>query len=174
MDPTTNEFTEFSEEDFCKLPSTISKIIRRTNTLIDQTEKLRKSAIEANNELKAVQLLTVRYAKKMLKDINKKETLDPESTKGFRRRSYNVSDAMKEFLGDDGTDNTRIYSRGEVNKYIHEYIKEKNLFENKYIQPDTKLWSILSEQALGKRITYFSLQKYIKHHFTSVKYEAST
>ena len=153
----------FSDEELDKLPSTLMKVIRRTDALLEQTEQARKSAIEANNELKAIQNLMVRYAKRLLKDANKTETKNvrQESGKGFHRLCK-LSNQMCEFLNvPEGTQKSRV----EVNQYINDYIKANNLYNDRQIVPDEVLASILSDQANGNKITYFSIQKYIKHHF---------
>ena len=72
---------------------------------------------------------------------------------------------MCQFLGiADGSTSSRV----EVNQFINDYIKTNGLVDEtngQNIVPDEKLWSILSEQARGNKITYFSIQKYIKQHF---------
>ena len=163
--PVADEYS-FSEEEFAKMPSTLMKAIRRTDALLLQPELARKAAIETNNELKGIHTLMIRYAKKHLKDIEK-VTAEPaaaDKNKGFRR-PCKISDAMCEFLGKEaGT----LSSRVEVNHFINNYIKLNGLADAENAQcivPDERLWSILSESARGNKITYFSIQKYIKHHF---------
>lgn len=162
--PVADEYS-FSEEEFAKMPSTLMKAIRRTDALLLQTELARKAAIETNNELKGIHALMIRYAKKHLKDVEK-VIAEPavDKDKGFRR-PCRISDAMCEFLGKDaGT----LSSRVEVNQFINNYIKQHGLNDTENAQcivPDERLWSILSESARGNKITYFSIQKYIKHHF---------
>ena len=72
---------------------------------------------------------------------------------------------MCEFMGlVPGTTSSRV----DVNKAINEYIKKHSLIDKENAQrilPDEKLWSILCENAKGNTITYFSIQKYIKHHY---------
>ena len=156
----------FSEEEFTKMPSTLVKIIRRTDALLEQTEQARRAAIEANNELKGIQTLMVRYAKRLLKDATKTEAKNArhESGKGFRR-PCKISSAMCAFMHvPEGTMSSRV----EVNQFIHDYIKNRGLVDEnngQCINPDETLWTILSDQARENKITYFSLQKYIKHHF---------
>lgn len=163
------EDVSFTEEEFSKMPSTLMKAVRRTEVLLLQTELARKAAIETNNELKGIHSLIVRFAKKTLKDSEKNEAtieLNQEKgkTRGFRRQC-NISDSMCEFMGlIPGTMSSRV----DVNKAINEYIKKNGLVDKENAQrilPDEKLWSILSENAKGNNITYFSIQKYIKHHY---------
>ena len=159
----------FSEEEFAKMPSTLMKAVKRTDALLVQTEAARKAAIESNNELKGIHSLLVRYAKKMLKDAEKIEAvaesnLEKGKTRGFRRKCR-ISDAMCEFMGlvPESTS-----SRVDVNQAIHDYVKTNGLIDSENAQriiPDEKLWALLSEDATNNKITYFSIQKYIKHHF---------
>ena len=157
----------FSDDDFSKIPTTLAKAIKRSNALLAQTEVARKTAIETNNELKAIHTLLVRYAKKQLKEAGKAEIeqdANSKKEKGFRR-PCRISDAMCEFIGKPVGSTT---SRVEVNNTIHDYIRKQGLIDpenSRRILPDAKLLSILSESANGNVITYFSLQKYIKHHF---------
>lgn len=162
---TTLDEPSFTEDEFAKMPSTLMKAIRRTDALLLQTELARKAAIETNNELKAIQTLMVRYARKHLKD-SEKAAVEPEGNKdrGFHR-PCRISDAMCEFIGKE---KGCLSSRVEVNQFMNNYIKQNGLADAENAQcivPDEKLWSILSESARGNKITYFSIQKYIKHHF---------
>ena len=72
---------------------------------------------------------------------------------------------MCEFMGlVPGTMSSRV----DVNAAISKYIKTNGLVDKENAQriiPDEKLWSILNESAKGNTITYFSIQKYIKHHY---------
>lgn len=160
----------FSEEEFAKMPSTLMKAVRRTDALLLQTEAARKAAIETNNEVKGIHSLLIRHARKILKDSEKSDaTVDSNSekgkTRGFRRQCK-ISNEMCDFMGlGHGTNSSRV----DVNKAINDYIKKNGLIDKENnaqnILPDDKLWSLLSEDAKGNKITYFSIQKYIKHHY---------
>lgn len=154
----------FSDDEFSKMPSTLAKAIRRTDDLLILTETLRKTAIDANNEVKTIHNLMVRHARKHLKESEKRREESDSEPKGFKRPCP-ISDVMREFLGKEPDS---AVSRVEVNNAINEYIKRNGLVdpENaRRILPDDRLWSLLSESARGGNITYFNLQKYIKHHF---------
>jgi hypothetical protein len=159
----------FTDIELSNLPSTLAKIVRRTDALLAQNEIARKSAIEAHNELKGIQTLIVRHAKKYLKDADATNSPDQNKPgqKGFRK-PCKISDAMCAFMETPaGTSCSRV----EVNNYIHNYIKVNKLTDaenSQIICPDDKLWTILNENARGNKITYFSIQKYIKHHFNAL------
>lgn len=157
----------FTEDDLSKIPSTLLKAIRRTNTLLIQTEAARKMAIEMNNELKSINTLLLRHAKKAIKNVEKPDAdsnLEKGKPRGFRRQCR-ISDLMCEFMGlPPGTMSSRV----EVNQAINAYIKEHQLVDKENAQkiiPDEKLWSLLSASARGNKITYFSIQKYLTHHY---------
>lgn len=160
----------FSEEEFAKMPSTLMKAVRRTDAMLIQTEAARKAAIETNNEVKGIHSLLIRHARKILKDSEKSDvTLESNSekgkTRGFRRQC-SISNEMCDFMGlEHGTNSSRV----DVNKAINDYIKKHGLIDKEnnaqHILPDEKLWSLLSDDAKGNKITYFSIQKYIKHHY---------
>jgi hypothetical protein len=164
--PVVSEEYSFTEEEFAKMPSTLMKIVRRTDELLAQTESARKAAIETNNEVKSIHTLLIRYAKKTLKDSEKPETnietnVEKKTQRGFRRQCL-ISTELCEFMGlQPGSTSSRV----EVNQVINSYIKTKGLIEKDTILPDEKLWALLSEDAKGNKITYFSIQKYIKHHY---------
>ena len=112
--------------------------------------------------------------KRALKDANKKKrgskkggSDDPNKPKrapsGFAKPAP-ISEELCSFLGvDQGSE----LARTAVTKHITQYIKEKNLqnpANKRHILPDESLGKLLNA---GKddEVTYFNLQKYMKHHF---------
>lgn len=88
---------------------------------------------------------------------------------GFRRPSgftlpTRISNELAKFLGKPaGTEMARV----DVSKYINTYIRVNKLVDpqnGRIINADSKLRSLLR---LGKNdeLTYFNLQKHMKHHF---------
>ena len=79
-------------------------------------------------------------------------------------RPTKISDELAKFLGKPvGTE----MARTDVSRHINSYIRHHNLQDpqnGRRINPDAKLRSILS---IGENdeLTYFNLQKYMKHHF---------
>lgn len=116
----------------------------------------------------------------MLKNLNKKYTKlykasqkkqkRGQGTGGVKRSSNGfakptkLSPALCKFLGvPEGQEMGRV----DVTKGLTKYIKENNLVDaedKRIIKPDAKLKGILSAKD-GDEVTYFNLQKYIKHHF---------
>ena len=75
-----------------------------------------------------------------------------------------ISDELAAFLGKAvGSE----MARTEVSKEINAYIKSKNLQDKengREIHPDAALAKLLKFQK-GDKLTYFNLQRYMKHHF---------
>lgn len=75
-----------------------------------------------------------------------------------------VSDELAAFLGKpSGTE----MARTEVSKEINAYIRDKKLQDEKngrQINADARLTALLKLQP-GDSLTYFNLQRYMKHHF---------
>ena len=83
---------------------------------------------------------------------------------GFTAAPTKISNELAEFLGKPvGTE----MARTDVSRDINRYIGTNNLQDpqnGRRINPDAKLRSLLT---LGKNdeLTYFNIQKYMKHHF---------
>ena len=98
--------------------------------------------------------------------MNKKQKKSNETRNpcGFAKPSA-VSKEMCEFLGlTEGS----FASRTQVTKKLIDYIKEKQLQGEKnrrIIRPDDTLYKIFGESAKNEEITYFTMQKYVNHHF---------
>jgi chromatin remodeling complex protein RSC6 len=75
-----------------------------------------------------------------------------------------ISDELAEFLGKTfGTE----MARTAVSKEINAYIRANNLQDKdngRKINPDSKLLKLL-KLSKGEELTYFNLQRYMKHHF---------
>lgn len=107
------------------------------------------------------------YAK-IVKDHDKvanKRRSQSRKPSGFAKPSP-LSDEMAEFLGlDKGVE----IARNEVTKLINKYIVDNNLREEadkRKILPDKKLTKLLKLTG-DENLSYFNLQKYIKHHFVT-------
>ena len=104
-----------------------------------------------------------RISQKALAKKNKKA--DKRSPSGFVRPCL-ISDEMAVFLGvDAGT----MIARTSVSKLINLYIRNNNLQDKTHgrnINPDEKLATLLNIQPDSpEKLTYFNLQRYMKHHF---------
>ena len=76
-----------------------------------------------------------------------------------------ISDELADFLGKErGTEMARTEVTKEITKYIHTYNLQKK-GNGRYIIPDAKLSALLN---IGDEVelTYFNLQRYMRHHFS--------
>jgi hypothetical protein len=76
-----------------------------------------------------------------------------------------ISDELAKFLGKNiGTE----MARTDVSKEINQYIRLNNLQDTqngRKIHPDAKLSTLLNIQPSDEPLTYFNLQRFMKHHF---------
>jgi chromatin remodeling complex protein RSC6 len=151
------------------------------NVLIADLEKLAKITRGLANNMKKVKKAHERELKavsKANKGGKKKRSRDPDAPKrapsGFNKPAPLSKDLCK-FLGVDAKVEL---SRPAVTKQITKYIKDNKLqneSNKREIVPDKKLSKLLSGPTDGEALTFFNLQKYIKHHFpNSVAKAAAT
>lgn len=134
--------------------------------LMDQISAMTIQFKEIQNNTKLMQKMYTKSLKQISKKSNKKNTKKPPS--GFAKPT-NLSDEICEFVNvEKGT----MLARTEVTRNINAYIKEHNLqnpSDKRTILPDEKLRKIMNiTEDNTDVITYFNLQRYIKHHFISV------
>jgi len=146
-----------------------------TPVIVDSNSDILLKFVEFNAKLQNLssQLSATRAEFKLLEKQAIKEL--KKKTRGKKKLSGNrapsgfvkptkITDELAEFLGKPvGVE----MARTEVSKEINNYIKQHNLKDpenGRNINPDIKLKGLLK---LGKedKLTYFNLQKYMKHHF---------
>ena len=114
-----------------------------------------------NNAKDSLSLLR-KLEKSVNKDLKKKKK---KVASGFAK-PCKISKDLSKFLG---TSNDELVARTHVTKCITTYIKDNSLFDPKNkrnIKPDSKLKSLLNYDGItDNQITYFNLQKALKHHF---------
>lgn len=149
-----------------KIPVCLNKIITKFETFKDKVEIQKQTIDEMHKEIKIFEKMLLKFVNKYTNpEIKEKK---PRKKSGFAL-PIQVSDDLCEFMG--VVRGTKI-ARTDVTKYLNIYIKEKNLknVEKKsIILPDETLWKILGEEARGKEITHFTIQKYINKHFVTIK-----
>lgn len=129
---------------------------------------LNKTLTETKEAITLVKTLQ-KEDKKSNKKVSKRSRKDKSDegkasrpASGFAKPTK-LSDALCSFLGvPAGTE----MSRTDVTRVLNQYIKTNNLQDVKdkrTIVPDEKLTSILD--TTDGKLTYFTLQKHIKHHF---------
>ena len=134
--------------------SILNRTLTETKEAITLVKALQKEEKKSNKKVS-------KRAKKEKGDDNK----TPRPASGFAKPTK-LSDALCAFLGVPvGTE----MSRTDVTRVLNQYIKTNNLQDTKdkrTIVPDDKLKSILD--STDGKLTYFTLQKHIKHHFVKV------
>ena len=138
-----------------------------TAVLTSFTESIQALTLSLNKlkaDFKVLEKQVIREAKSMDK-VNAKRNKNKGSRapSGFVKPA-SISKELAKFLGvDEGTK----MARTDVTKMITSYVKEHGLqsSENgRKIEPDTKLKALLNVSDKDE-VTYFNLQKYMKHHF---------
>jgi chromatin remodeling complex protein RSC6 len=116
-----------------------------------------------NMKLKQKTLLKIleKVKQKMTRPTKPKENRKPC---GFARPTP-VSKEMCEFLKvKEGTE----VSRTTVTRALIDYIKDNKLQQTenkKQINPDETLYKLFGEEARHQTLTYFTMQKFVNHHF---------
>ena len=115
------------------------------------------------SDYKTLEKTIARELKSAQKSSRKKKSSGNRAPSGFVKPAR-ISDELASFLGK--TAGTEM-ARTEVSKEINAYIREKGLQDKdngRVIHPDTGLSKLL---AIGDadELTYFNLQRFMKHHF---------
>ena len=133
--------------------------------LIDQVNLMSLQFKDIQNNAKVMQKLYTKSLKQQSKKSNKSSVKKPPS--GFTKPT-NISEEICEFVN---VEKGSMLARTDVTRYINAYIKTNNLqnpADKRTIVPDEKLRKIMNlSEDNTDTITYFNLQRYIKHHFIS-------
>lgn len=134
---------------------------------LDKLAKITRHLANSMKKVKKAHEKEIKSAEKVAKG-KKKKPRDPNAPKrapsGFNKAAP-LSKELSKFLGLDAK---AELSRPDVTKRITKYIKDNNLQNDtnkREILPDKKLGKLLSGPTDGSALTFFNLQKYIKHHF---------
>jgi chromatin remodeling complex protein RSC6 len=141
--------------------------LQLTSKLSDFGEKINQltSLLSAmKNEYKTLEKTISRELKAAQKASQKKKRASGNrAPSGFVKPTL-ISDELAAFLGKDkGTELARTAVSKEINAYIRA-AKLQDPTNGRKINPDAKLAKLL-KLAKGDELTYFNLQKYMKHHF---------
>jgi fumarylacetoacetate (FAA) hydrolase family protein len=114
-------------------------------------------------DFKTLEKVFSRELKIAQKNSKKRKSSGNRAPSGFVKPTR-ISDELANFLGKTvGTE----MARTEVSKEINAYIREKGLQDKqngRRIHPDASLAKLLALTAADE-LTYFNLQRYMKHHF---------
>ena len=143
------------------------------------------SEIEAKIQQVSSVIASLKSDVKVLsKTFAREQKLASKSSKGSRKPSASrkpsgfikptlISDELAKFLGKNlGTE----MARTDVSKEINQYIRTNNLQDKengRKIHPDAKLSSLLNIKPGDEPLTYFNLQRFMKHHFVKTEVAAT-
>lgn len=151
------EATETLTDKLHEFGSKLSQMMTIYTTLKQDFKTLSK---QIERDMKAAQKAS---AKKRRSSGNRQPS-------GFIKPTL-ITDELATFLGkSSGTE----MARTEVSKEINQYIRENKLQDSangRIIRPDSKLKKLL-RVGNDEELTYFNLQRYMKHHF--VKKDAAS
>ena len=127
--------------------------------------------VAVKNDYKTLEKTVSRELKTAQKSSRRKKSNGNRQPSGFVKPTR-ISDELAKFLGKTiGTE----MARTEVSREINQYIRNNKLQDAKNgrkINPDNKLSVLLNINSKDEELTYFNLQRYMKHHF--IKAPAST
>lgn len=154
--PVVTETTEAPLEDtsvFAKLGDYNAKLQQLTALLSTLKSDFKTLEKTVTRELKSAQ-----------KSSQKKRKVSANRQPSGFVKPTRISDELATFLGKDiGSE----MARTEVSKEINLYIRSKSLQDKqngRKIHPDAALTKLLNI-GKGEELTYFNLQRYMKHHF---------
>lgn len=145
--------------------SVLQHMTDRFNEVLAQLDAQRKTISETIKQVREMQKQVSRNVKVLEKRANRRKPRKQGEHKpsGFAKEAL-VSDELAKFLGKpSGT----MMARTQVTKEINAYIKKHKLQDpnqGKIINPDKRLKTLLRVGS-GEELTYFNLQKYMKHLF---------
>ena len=156
-------------------PVSAAPAVESTDSL-DSTMSVKMTEFAAKMQQLGSLFATVRSDFKNLEKIVSREVKNAQKSSSKKRKSNTnrqpsgfvkptlISDELAKFLGkNSGTE----MARTEVSKEINGYIRAKGLQDpanGRKINPDTNLAKLLNIKS-GDELTYFNLQRYMKHHF---------
>jgi len=141
-------------------PSIIVKMAEFSSKL----QQLAGMFVTVKSDYKTLEKAMAREMKAAAKASSKKRRNTGERKPSCFVKPTAISNELANFLGKSiGTE----MARTEVSKEINTYIRSHNLQDKdngRIIHPDAKLTKLLNV-AKGDELTYFNLQRYMKHHF---------
>lgn len=115
---------------------------------------------------KEIKKLMEKDIKDTKKNSKKKRVRKPDAAPGGFRKPIKISDEMCDFLN---IPKGQLYVRTEISKKLNEYIRDNGLQNEKdrrIIEPNEDLLKLFSDEYEdGCKLDFFTMQKYIKHHY---------
>ena len=144
----------------------VSSLSTKMSEISAKLQLLSTSLSTVRSDYKLLEKLVSRELKNAAKNSRKKKSLKNRQPSGFVKPTL-ISDELAMFLGKTlGTE----MARTDVSKEINQYIRLNSLQDKsngRKIIPDNKLATLLKITG-DDELTYFNLQRYMKHHFIKV------
>jgi len=142
------------------IPTLLSRVMEYA-TKLQQYSAMTSSL---KSDFKALEKLIAKSEKLALKNSHKKRKASGnKAPAGFVKPTL-ITDELASFLGKElGTKMARTEVSKEINLYIRQH-KLQDADNGRKIIPDDRL-TVLLKLNQGEELTYFNLQKYMKHHF---------
>jgi chromatin remodeling complex protein RSC6 len=124
-------------------------------------------------DYKTLDKVVNREMKVLQKNSKKRKANSNRQPSGFVKPTL-ISKDLAKFLGKD---NGIEMARTEVSKEINQYIRANSLQDKdngRIILADAKLKKLLNLKDTDEQLTYFNLQRYMKHHFIKTDVVASS
>jgi chromatin remodeling complex protein RSC6 len=142
-----------------------SSISQKINEFSAKLQQLASIFSSVKSDFKTLEKNIVRELKAAQKSSSKKsgKRAGNRAPSGFVKPAL-ISDELAAFLGKNSGSEM---ARTEVSREINTYIRENNLQDKtngRKIIPDAKLSALLKTQPTDE-LTYFNLQRFMKHHF---------
>ena len=154
--PVVTETTEAPAED--------SSVFAKLGDYNAKLQQLTALLSTLKSDFKTLEKTVTRELKSAQKSSQKKRKVSANRQPSGFVKPTRISDELATFLGKDiGSE----MARTEVSKEINLYIRSKSLQDKqngRNIHPDAALTKLLNI-GKGEELTYFNLQRYMKHHF---------
>ena len=142
----------------------ISPIVTKMSEFSAKLQQIGSLFATVKNDYKTLEKVVNRELKQAQKASSKKKRNNANRRPSGFVKPARISDELAKFLNKDlGTEMARTDVSKEINAYIqaHDLKDKKN---GRIIHPDAKLTKLLNISK-DDELTYFNLQRYLKHHF---------
>ena len=142
----------------------ISPIVTKMSEFSAKLQQIGSLFATVKNDYKTLEKVVNRELKQAQKASSKKKRNNANRRPSGFVKPARISDELAKFLNKDlGTEMARTDVSKEINAYIQKHdLKDKK--NGRIIHPDAKLTKLLNISK-DDELTYFNLQRYLKHHF---------
>jgi chromatin remodeling complex protein RSC6 len=140
--------------------------LEELNELFNDMNDFALALKELQKKAKEIKKRLDKEFKDLKKNAKPKRTRKPDAKPtSFKTNLAKISDEMRDYLSLD----SNMIARTEVSKRLNERIRNDKLQDPKdrrMIKPDDKLRKLFSNDYVdGCKLDFFTMQKYIKHHY---------